>query len=53
MPRADFTGTSLKGIDLTEDEIEGLLVSGPELRGAIVTPLQACDLARLLGLIIR
>ena len=53
LQRAELFHTPLSGIDLTTDEIDGIRLEGSELKGAIVTPLQACELARLLGLIIR
>lgn len=53
LKRAVFLHTPLKGMDLTSDDIEGIILSGPELRGAAVTPLQACDLARYLGLTVK
>ena len=49
----DFFRTSLNGIDLTSCEIDGIRLEGPEVRGAIVTALQACDLAKLLGVVIK
>ena len=52
--RTEFTETSLKDVDLTTNEIGGLLVSGArELKGAIVTEIQAIQLASLLGVIVR
>lgn len=53
LQQAEFLHTPLQKVDLTTNQIEGLVLSGPELRGAIVTPMQACDLARYLGLIIQ
>ena len=53
LEKAVFLHTPLRQIDLTSDEIGGIVLSGPELRGAIVTALQASDLARYLGLVIR
>ena len=49
----EFLHTPLTGIDFTTNEIDGIQLSGEELRGAIVTPVKACDLSRLLGLVIR
>lgn len=49
----DFFRTRLGGIDFTTDELQGIAVSGDELKGAVVTPFQACELARLLGVVIR
>ena len=50
---AEFFRTPLAGIDLTTDDIGGIAVAGPELRGAVVTAYQASELARLLGVVIR
>lgn len=51
---AEFVGTKLKGMDLRTNEISGIVLGGRgELMGATVSPLQACDLARLLGVTIR
>ncbi len=44
---ANLNTTNLRGA-----EIEGLVVQGENLRGALVTPTQAMDPARLLGLVI-
>ncbi|WP_288904063.1 Holliday junction resolvase RuvX [uncultured Alistipes sp.] len=44
---ASLVRTPLAGLDLTTDEITGIQVSLPELKGAIVTPFQACELAGL------
>ena len=50
---ASLFRTPLAGLDLTTDEITGIQVSLPELKGAIVTPFQACELAGLLGIIVK
>ncbi len=51
--QAEFLHTSLNGQDLTTCDIEGAGFSGEEeLRGAKVTSVQACELAKLLGVII-
>lgn len=50
---ASLFRTPLAGQDLTTDEITGIQVSLPELKGAVVTPYQACELAGLLGLIVK
>lgn len=42
--------TPLGGIDLTTDRIDGLLLTGSELKDAVVTMEQAANLAKLLGL---
>ena len=55
LTRATFFSTPLAGIDLRSCTLDGLIVSDTlrELRGAVVTPLQAAALARLMGLIVR
>ena len=50
---AELGGMPLKGIDLRSMDICGVRVVGGELAGAIVSPVQAMDLARLLGVEIR
>lgn len=53
---AECYQTSLKGIDFTDSDIAGLrvnLIPGGEWKGATVTSLQAVELARLMGVIIR
>ncbi|MEG1873112.1 MAG: pentapeptide repeat-containing protein [Ruthenibacterium sp.] len=49
---AEFCHTPLKGQDLTTCDIDGLCVTDGVLQGARVTALQACELAKLLGVII-
>lgn len=53
--RTEFFQTPLKGIDFSDSCIDGICVSEEckELFGVIVNPLQACELSRLLGLIIK
>lgn len=53
--KANFFKTSLKGLDFTTSQLEGIVVSdeAAELRGAVVSAVQAADLARLLGLVVR
>ena len=34
-------------------DIDGIRLEGSELRGAVVTALQACELAKLLGVVIK
>ena len=47
----DFFKTPLKGVDLSDCTIDGILVSDTyaELRGAKINMFQAAELARLLG----
>lgn len=51
--QVNLCGSPLKGIDLTSCQIEGWSLSGGELEGAIVTPYQAAELAKFLGLVVR
>ena len=44
--------TPLAGHSFATCNIEGISLEGPELRGARVTALQACELAKLLGVIV-
>lgn len=46
----EFLHTSLKGVDLRDCQLNGIRLAGPELRGAMVTSLQAVELSRFLGL---
>ncbi len=48
-----FQQTPLKDIDLRTSQLQGIQITLPDLRGAIVTPMQASDLAALLGVVIR
>ena len=52
--RTSFFKTKLAGVDVTTCEMEAITVSDDfsELRGLKVTPFQAADLARMLGIII-
>ena len=53
--RANLFHTSLRGMDLRGNEIDGLIVSEEkgELKGAVTDLYQAASLARLLGIIIK
>ena len=48
---ADFFRTPLKGLDLSDCQIQGITVSEslPELRGLKINPGQAVDLVPLMG----
>jgi uncharacterized protein YjbI with pentapeptide repeats len=48
-----FQQTPLKDIDLRTCQLQGIQITLPDLRGAIVTPMQAADMATLLGLVIK
>ena len=52
---ASLQGTMLKGIDLTGCTLTGNSYGEAlrELRGAIVSPVQAVELAKLLGVVVR
>ena len=50
---ADLTGAKLVGADLRGAAIDGMIVGAPDVKGATVSPSQAMELARLLGLLIR
>ena len=50
---AEFSRTSLKGIDLTSSRLEGLRLGVGDLRGVIVSSVQALDLTRYLGLVVK
>ncbi len=53
--KTNFYQTPLAGLDFTTSEIGGWTLSetAPELRGAIVSPIQAVELAERLGLIVK
>ena len=49
---ADFSHASLRGIDLRTSRISGITLNISDLKGAIITSLQAMDLLPLLGVVI-
>lgn len=53
--RASFFHTPLKGMDLRENDVEGIIVSEEkgELRGAVTDLYQAAELAKLMGIVIK
>src|ERR1700720_1206395 len=51
--RADFTGAKLRKADFRGADIEGIVVRAEDVAGAVVTPAQAMELSRLLGLVIK
>ena len=53
LTRATLFRTHLNGLDLRTCTIDGLTVNLPDLRGLIVTPLQAMELSKLLGLVVK
>lgn len=50
---AELGGMPLKDMDMRSTDIRGIRVVGSELKGAIVSPVQAMELARILGVVIR
>jgi uncharacterized protein YjbI with pentapeptide repeats len=53
LSQADLRDTKLKGADLRGSTITGMQVGIKELQGAIVTPIQAIQLAGLLGVTVQ
>ncbi len=51
--KADLAEANLSGLDLTNCNIEEISLRVTDLRGAIVSPAQAMDLARFLEVVIR
>ena len=49
----NFFGTSLNGVDLSTASIDGLILEGVELKGAVIADHQAIDLVGLLGVKIK
>jgi uncharacterized protein YjbI with pentapeptide repeats len=50
---SQMSGTSLLGIDLSDSNVEGLGIQLEDLRGAKVSPMQAVDFSKLLGLVVK
>jgi uncharacterized protein YjbI with pentapeptide repeats len=50
---AEFLGTPLKSVDLSDDIIDGISVNPYDLRGVIMNERQAAACARMLGVIIK
>ncbi|MBQ7138258.1 MAG: pentapeptide repeat-containing protein, partial [Clostridia bacterium] len=53
LTRATLFSTPMKGIDMTTCTLDGILVNLLDLRGMVVTSLQASELAKLLGLVVK
>lgn len=53
LANSEFTNTPLKKVDFRENNISDILLTGRELKDAIVSPMQAVELARLLGVIVK
>jgi uncharacterized protein YjbI with pentapeptide repeats len=50
---SQMSGTSLSGIDLSDSDVEGLGIQLENLRGAVVSPMQAVNFSKLLGLVVK
>jgi uncharacterized protein YjbI with pentapeptide repeats len=50
---AQMSGAILYGVDVRGSNIEGIRVGAKELKGAIVDPVQAVELARILGIVVK
>lgn len=48
-----FHHSALKGIDLTDCNINGINIDIPDVRGVVVSTLQAAQLATIMGVVIR
>jgi len=48
-----MSGSSLCGIDMRTCDIEGIGIRMEDIKGAVVTPIQAVSLSRLMGLMIK
>lgn len=53
LTQAQFFKTSLKGVDLSDNLIEGIAISTDDIKGATISELQAIDLINLLGVKIK
>ena len=51
--QVQFFKTSLKGIDLSDSNIDGIAVSIENIKGAIINQFQAIDLLYLIGVKIK
>lgn len=50
---SQMSGAILKGIDMSDCQIHGIGIRAEDLEGLIVSPLQAVDLSKFLGLVIK
>ncbi|WP_162160625.1 pentapeptide repeat-containing protein [Paenibacillus gorillae] len=53
LDQAQFSQTKLSGIDLSSCEFDSLGATLPELRGCIISPLQAAAFAGQLGMVVK
>lgn len=53
LSNSEFTNTPLKQVDFRDSDIYEISLTGRELKDAIDSPLQAVELSRLLGLIVK
>lgn len=53
--KTNFFKTSLKNIDFSQCQMEGIIISdtAEELRGATINPVQAVDLVKLFGVVVK
>ena len=50
---AEFLHTPLNKVDVSTSVIDGIALSGTELKGIIVSPYQAVALAKILGIVVK
>ena len=53
LTQAQFFKTSLKDIDLSDANIDGIAISIEDIKGAIIDQMQALDLLYLIGVKIK
>ena len=53
MSQTQFSNTHLTGIDLSSCDIEGIAVSLNDVKGLVITQMQALNLLYLLGIKIK
>lgn len=53
LTQVQFLKTSLKGIDLSNSIISGIIIAIEDIRGATINELQALDLVGLIGVKIK
>lgn len=50
---SEWLNTKFEGLDLSDSLIDGILVNAENLKGVIVNSMQAIELAKLLGIIVK
>ncbi|MGO4528197.1 pentapeptide repeat-containing protein [Paenibacillus sp. 2TAF8] len=53
LDQVTFTGTAMKGMDLSDCELDALVLTIEDLAGCVIAPHQAATFAGLMGLIIK